>query len=470
VPPLDLSPEEFRAAAAQVADAAERFLAGLDDRRVAPDTTGADVAAAFGGPVPEQGLGPAALDDLPKVAELGRVANARFFGYVHGSGEPVAAIADLYASVINQNATAWRSAPAGVAIERTVVGWLADAIGCAGFSGAFTSGGSLANLMALAMARESRLPANENGARPAVVYVSSEAHMSMHKALALLGLGRANLRVIDVDDDLRMRVDVLEQAIAQDRAAGRPAIAIVATAGTVNTGAIDPLAAIARVARDNDLWLHVDGAYGAPAAIAVPERFAGLELADSISLDAHKWLYQPLDCSVLLYRDPAIARTTFAYTGDYARALTDDPVEGFAFFEETIELSRRFRALKLWASLRYHGLARFREAIRANLEQAQLLARLVEAEPGLELLAPAELSAVCFRVSDAGDAASLNARNEEILRRVTREGRVYLSNASIRGAFALRACFVNHRTTDADVEAIIAAVSAAATARTQPPA
>jgi aromatic-L-amino-acid decarboxylase len=462
---LDLPPDEFRAAADRVTAAAEEFLAGLDARRVSPDTSGAQVAARFGGPAPEDGLGAAALDDLSAVSDLGRVANARFFGYVHGSGEPVAAIADLYASVINQNATAWRSSPAGIAIERTVVGWLAEAIGCAGFSGVFTSGGSLANLMALAMARESRLPGNEEGARPGVVYTSAEAHMSMHKALALLGLGRANLRVIGVDDDFRMRVDALEQAIAADRAAGRPAVAVVATAGTVNTGAIDPLAEIARVARDNDLWFHVDGAYGAPAAIAVPERFTGLELADSISLDAHKWLYQPLDCSVLLYRDAAIARTTFAYTGDYARSLTTDPVEGFAFFEETIELSRRLRALKLWVSLRYHGLAAFRAAIAADLEHARLLARLVEAAPELELLAPVELSAVCFRVNDGDDEAALNARNAEVLRRVNREGRVYLSNATIHGAFALRACFVNHRTTDADVEAIVSAVSAAASSR-----
>ena len=156
----------------------------------------------------------------------------------------------------------------------------------------------------------------------------------------------------------------------------------------------------------------------------------------------------------------AIARTTFAYTGDYARSLTADPVEGFAFFEESIELSRRFRALKLWLSLRYHGLGAFRAAIARDLEHARLLARLVEAEPALELLAPVELTAVCFRVSH-GDPSSLDARNAAILQRVVRDGRVYLSNASIRGAFALRACFVNHRTTDDDVAAIVAAVLAA---------
>jgi glutamate/tyrosine decarboxylase-like PLP-dependent enzyme len=284
--------------------------------------------------------------------------------------------------------------------------------------------------------------------------------MSMPKAMAMLGIGRANLRTIAVDDDFRMRVDALEAAVAADRGAGRQAIAVVATAGTVNTGAIDPLDEVARVAHDNDLWLHVDGAYGVPAALAAPERFAGLALADSISLDAHKWLYQPLDCSVLLYRDDTIARTTFAYTGDYARSLTADPVEGFAFFEESIELSRRFRALKLWLSLRYHGLGAFRAAIGRDLEHARLLARLVEAEPALELLAPVELSAVCFRVID-GDPSSMDARNAEILQRVQRDGRVYLSNASIGGAFALRACFVNHRTTDDDVAAIVAAVLAA---------
>jgi len=458
---LDLPPDEFRSAADAVTAAAAQFLAELDARPVFPATSGEQTAAIFGGPAPEEGLGSVAFEDLALVAAHARATNARFFGYVHGSGEPVAALGDLYASVLNQNVTAWRSSPAAITIERTVAGWLADAIGCPGFAGAFTSGGSMANLMGLAMAREVRAPANEEGARPALVYASEEAHMSVPKAMALLGIGRANLRPIPVDDDFRMRVDALDAAIAEDRTAGRHAIAIVATAGTVNTGAIDPLEDIARVARDNDLWLHVDGAYGAPAALAVPDRFTGLALADSISLDAHKWLYQPLDCSLLLFRDTAIARTTFAFTGDYARSFATDAVEGFAFFEESIELSRRFRALKLWLSLRYHGLARFREAIAADLAHARLLARLVQSEPALELLAPVELSAVCFRVNDGGDQAALDRHNAEILQRVVRDGRVYLSNATIRGAFALRACFVNHRTTDDDVAAIVAAVLAA---------
>jgi glutamate/tyrosine decarboxylase-like PLP-dependent enzyme len=195
--------------------------------------------------------------------------------------------------------------------------------------------------------------------------------------------------------------------------------------------------------------------------LAVPERLAGLALADSLSVDAHKWLYQPLDCSALLYRDAEIARQSFAYTGDYAKSLSADPVEGFAFFEESIELSRRFRALKLWLSLRYHGLGQFRQAIGNDLRHGQLLAELIEAEPSLELLAPVELSAVCFRWT-GGSAATLDERNQQILQRVVRRGRVLLSNATLGGRFALRACIVNHRTTDQDVAAVIQEVLAAA--------
>jgi aromatic-L-amino-acid/L-tryptophan decarboxylase len=203
----------------------------------------------------------------------------------------------------------------------------------------------------------------------------------------------------------------------------------------------------------------VDGAYGALAALAAPDRLDGLALADSVSLDPHKWLYQPLDCGCLLYRDASAARRAFSHTGAYAQSLTADPVEGFAFFEESMELSRRFRALRLWTSIRYHGLAAFRAAITRDLAHAAELARLVAAEPDLELLAPATLSAVCFRRRFPADG---DARNAALLAAVNRRGRVYLSNAVVRGAFALRACFTNHRTTDADVAAVVDEVRAAA--------
>jgi glutamate/tyrosine decarboxylase-like PLP-dependent enzyme len=297
-----------------------------------------------------------------------------------------------------------------------------------------------------------------------VVYASDEIHMSIPKSVALLGIGRDNLRLVPTDAVFRMIPEQLEARIRQDKAAGKTPIAIVASAGTVNTGAIDPFRQIAEIAHRHGAWFHIDGAYGALAAMADREKFDGLELADSISLDPHKWLYQPLDCGCLLYRSSEAAQTTFAHSGDYARSLTADPVEGFAFFEESLELSRRFRALKLWLSLRYHGLAAFRESINRDLRHARRLAERVQKEPELELLAPVELSAVCFRHKGTSGIAeeSLNQFNLALLKRVVERGRVYLSNASLRGKFCLRACIVNHRTKDADVDSVVTEVLAAA--------
>ncbi len=458
MPSLELSPDDFAALAGGVTRLARGWLAGLDGRSITPRASGADLAARLGGPAPEEGVGAAVLEKLAAVAEGSRAQNGRFLGYVLGSGEPAGAAADLLASVLNQNVTAWRSAPAGVTLERTVVGWLADAIGCAGFSGSLAGGGSAANLMALAMAREARAPAREDGRAEGVVYASDEVHMSIPKALALLGLGRRSLRRVPVDGALRMRADLLDAAVRDDLAAGRRPIAVVATAGTVGTGAIDPLDAAADVAARHGLWLHVDGAYGALAALATLAPFRALARADSVSLDAHKWLYQAVDCGCLLYRDPAAARRAFSDAGEYVKTLSDDPIEGFAFFDESAELSRRLRALRLWTSIQFHGLRAFREAIARDLAHARRLAARVSAEPRLELLAAPELSVVAFRhrYAEAPDA-----RNAELLRRLNARGRVYLSNARVGGAFALRACFVNHRTTDADVDAVVHEVLAA---------
>ena len=449
--PLEISAEQFRRLAHRVTDLSVSYLESLPQRETFPrDASGTKANSLFDTPLPQHGMGDRALDGLDDVLRLSRAPSPRFFAYVLGSGDPVGAVADLLASVLNQNVTAWRSGPASVTIERTVVRWLAEAIGCGELTGSLTGGGSSANVMGLMMAREARQAANEEGARGGVVYASREVHMSIGKAIALLGLGHRNLRLIPVDENFRMRTDELERTITRDRTEGKVPIAVVASAGTTNTGAIDPLDKIAAIARANGLWMHVDGAYGALAAIAVPDKFRGLDLADSLSLDPHKWLYQPLDCGCLLFRDPAQAHRAFAHSGDYAKSLYADPIEGFAFFEESMELSRRFRALKVWLSMRYHGLEAFRQAIQRDLNHAQSLGQLVRDCPDLELLAPIDLSAVCFRLRRGDDAF-----HERLLKQVIRRGRVYISNATIHGRFALRACFVNHRTTDADVRAVV---------------
>jgi aromatic-L-amino-acid/L-tryptophan decarboxylase len=462
---LEIAPDEFRRLSAEVTEIAAQYLSTLDSRPVFPRTSGQETNHLFQAPLLEEAMGAEAFTYLHDVVDHSRAQNGRFFGYVLGSGEPVGAIADLLASVLNQNVTAWRSAPAAVALERTVVGWLAEAIGCAGFQGSLTGGGSLANLMGLAMAREAKAPANERGlAKKCVLYALDEVHMSIPKSVALLGIGRENLRIVPAGRDFRLIPAELAQAIQADKAAGKIPIAVVASAGTVNTGAIDPLPEIAEISRQHNLWLHVDGAYGALAAIAAPDKFAGLELADSISLDPHKWLFQSLDCGCLLYRDASAAQRAFSHTGDYAKSLSSDPIESFAFFEESIELSRRFRALRLWLSLRFHGMRAFRDAIRKNMKLATRLATAIANHPEFELLAPVELSAVCFRhkVGAPATEEELNRHNSAILERLIKRGRMYLSNATVRGEFALRACIVNHRTTEADVDSVIPEVLAAA--------
>jgi aromatic-L-amino-acid/L-tryptophan decarboxylase len=464
---LEISTDQFRRLAEHVVDIAAAYLENLDHHPISPATSGEESTRLFNGALPEQGLGEEALSGLGDVVRLSRVQNGRFFGYVLGSGDPVSAAADLLASVLNQNVTAWRSGPAAVAVEQTVVSWLGQAISCPGFRGHLAGGGSSANLMALAMARESKAPSNENGiVRGMVIYASDQVHMSIPKAIALLGIGRDNVHRIATDARFRMIPEELEARLRQDTALGKTPVAVVASAGTVTTGAIDPLRQIADIARRYGAWFHIDGAYGALAAIAEPQKFEGMELADSISLDPHKWLYQSLDCGCLLYRSAEAAQKAFSHTGDYARSLSADPIEGFAFFEESMELSRRFRALKLWLSLRYHGLGAFRQSIRKDLGHAQRLAHSIKKESELELLAPVELSAVCFRHRGASrlSGEDLNRFNAAILKRTVERGHVYLSNASIYGQFCLRACIVNHRTKDSDIDSIVPEVLSAAEA------
>ena len=459
--PLALSSDDFRALAHSLSDFTADYLERLPLIRSYPENIrGADIDQLFSTDIPVDGIGGAAFDLLPEIFHNSRPASPRFFGYVFGSGEPISALGQFASAVLHQNATAWRSGPSANAIERTVVRWLASAVGCEGFSGSLTLGGSSANLMGLCMARESKLPANQTGVRGGILYCSTEAHMSTPKAAALLGLGHDSVRLIPVDDAFRMRIDLLRETIQRDVQAGLQPIAVVASAGTTATGSIDPLRQIAALCREHNLRLHIDGAYGALASLAIPDAFDGINLADSISLDPHKWLYQPTGCGCLLYRDPGDARRAFSHSGDYARSLTTDPVEGFAFFEESIELSRPFRALSLWLSLRYFGLRAFQQSIRDDLHLAQVLANFVDAEPKLERLAPVALSAVCFRYIASSDV--LDDLNRRILDRVNRRGRVYLSNATIHGHFALRACIVNHRTTEPDVHAIVTEVLAAA--------
>ena len=385
-------------------------------------------------------------------------AHPRMFGYVQSPGTALAAFADLLASTLNANLTVWRSAPAPVELERLTIDWIRQILGFnAEAGGLFVSGGSMANLAAIAAARQAK---DKSSARLRI-YASSETHFSIAKAAALLGIGRENVRHAAVDERFKIRTDDLVAKITADLEAGYVPFCVVANAGTVNTGAIDPLNEIREIASRFELWMHVDGSYGAFAVLAESARglFAGVEHADSIALDPHKWLYLPVDVGCVIYREPEIARVTFAHDADYTRVIGEEANEAFAFWDYGPELSRRFRALKVWMLLKGVGLHSLGEAIEANLACARHFESLVRGSDDFEMVAPVELSIFCFRhvplhLKNQSPQA-IDDFNERLLIALQRDGSSYLSNTTLCGRFSLRGCVLNYRTTLRDMEILL---------------
>src|SRR3954471_17408902 len=461
---LDLTGDDLRGLLAGVLALAEQELGAVRSGPVferPPSAVEVDRVVGAGRALPADGE---SVDDLlaacAAVLAAGRRTTPAFFGYVQSPPAPVGVAADLLASAADQNVTSWRSAPAAAAVEQQTLRWLGEFVGFdAAATGLLVGGGSAANLTALLVAMRA-VTRPEDDRRAMRVYASEETHFSVAKAAAALGVG---LRPVTVDDARRIDPAALRSAIAADRAAGLRPICVVANAGTTSTGTVDPLDAVASVAADAGVWLHVDGAYGAPAASDPDSRhlFAGLDRADSLCIDAHKWLYAPVDCSALLLHDPTATRRAFgAEADDYVRLLATEAAETFAFWDHGLELSRRFRALKLWATLRFHGARRLAAAIGEDIRLAAHLAALLSDADDFELLARPGLSICCFPHTPARglDEPALAAHNERILDALQRDGRVYLSNATVDGRFALRACITNFRTTPADVERVLAVV------------
>ncbi len=404
------------------------------------------------------------LDECRTMFDLSRHnGHPRFFGYVASPSTPIGAYADLIASSLNANITCWRSGPAGTEIEKMVVRWLGSLISYDdNAKGLLTSGGSMANLIALLIASRRKTGASVaqkglwNSGPPLTVYASDEVHMSIAKAADILGLGRDHVRVVKTNDRMQIDLDQLRSRITLDLEQGFRPFCVVGSAGTVNTGAVDPLEEVAALAREFDLWFHIDGAYGAPGVLDQRKKhlFAGLELADSVSLDPHKWLYVPVDAGCLLFRDEATAKAAFSTDdADYIKVhgLVDD--ETFAYWDYGVELSRRFRALKIWMTLRYYGVRRLAQTISEDIALAEYMGELVSNDSDFELLAPVELSICCFRYRPANTAESdLNQLNERIMSMVQKSGNAYVSNATVNGQFALRACITNFRTTKNDIE------------------
>ena len=396
-----------------------------------------------------------ALDDAARILDESIAqARPRYFAFIGSSGLEIGTLADLLAHTYDINLAV--DARAATEVEDQAVRWVAEFIGFPATGGAFTSGGTISNVSALAAARERALPGSRHeglGGKRVAVYCSEEVHYSVTRAVELLGIGSDHLHAVALDGLRRMRPDALAERIDRDVARGITPIAVIATAGTTLTGAVDPFDAIAEVCEARGIWLHVDGAYGLPAASTqrASREFAGFERADSCSVDAHKWLYLPKACGVVLVKDDEALASAFAHEQGY---LPHQRHELHAV-DITLEYSRPFRALKLWLAFRAHGAAQFREAIERNLDEADLLYRRLQATEDFEVLeGPPQLSIVPFRHVPPG-VSDVNAHNAALAKAIQSDGRVYLASALIDGDVWLRPCFVNFRTTEDDVLALI---------------
>lgn len=471
-PPLEMDPEEFRRLGRRAVDLAADYLAGIRAGPVFRPMTVEERRALLEQALLEDGAAPEAiLDRFERTVLPHPMGNGhpRFFGWVNAPPAPVAILAELLATAMNPSCAGGDHT--AIYLERCAVRWLAELLGypVEGGMGLLVSGGSMASLTCLAAARQRAVAAlggdvRRRGLPPEarlVLYVSDEGHSCLRKSAELLGLGAEAVRTVPVDADCRFDVAALRTAVAADRSAGRVPFCVCASAGTVNTGAIDPLEAIADLCAEERLWFHVDGAYGAPGILdpAVAACYRGMARADSLAIDPHKWFSVPVECGCALVRDGRLLRETFSLVPPYLQTEEGKGFGGLPWYAEYgFQQTRGFRALKLWMTLQHLGRRGAAAHVARHNALARRLAALVDAAPDLDLAAPVTLSIVCFRYVPAewraGDGR-LDDLNKAIMQEVQAGGEVFLTNAVLRGRFALRACILHYGTTERDLEALI---------------
>jgi aromatic-L-amino-acid/L-tryptophan decarboxylase len=462
-----MDPAAFRAAGHAVVDLMADYLEGVEGRSVFPVIEPGSLRPLFPTLAPEEPEPlDEILDDYRRLIEPNAThwQHPGFFAYFATTASGPGILGEMLTAALGQNAMLWRTSPIGTELEEVVVDWLRQALGLPdAFDGLLTDTASISSLIALAGARQAAgIDAAARGlaGRPDLpalrVYASTEAHSSIEKACMTLGLGRDALVRVRADERFAMLPEALAAAIDADRAAGHRPLAIVATLGTTSSTSVDPMAAIAEIAEREGLWLHVDAAYAGVVAM-LPERqapFAGWERADSIVVNPHKWLFTPLDASLLLSRRMTDLHAAFSLVPEYLRTLGREATVR-DYHEYTPQLGRRFRALKLWIQLRWFGLEGMRRRIERHLEMAQAFARWVDADPDWERLAPVPFSTVCFRWnprSRASSEAELDTRNAAIMDAVNRTGEVFLSHTRLRDRFTIRMAIGNLRTEPHNVE------------------
>ena len=451
----------FRALSHEALDDAIDYLATIGDRE-AWKAMPPEIVASLEEPLPRD---PTPLAEVYKQFassilpyHSGNI-HPRFFGWVQGTGTPTGMLADMLASEMNPNVGGRNHG--AVYVERAVIRWFCDLFKYPkSASGVMTVGTSAANLIAVLVARMQALPdVRETGVRNEggrlVAYASHATHACVRRAFEVSGLGSASLRILATDSNHRIDPNGVERAIADDRAAGHRPFMLIANAGTVDVGAIDPMVELAEIAKREKLWFHVDGAYGATAVMS-PElapKFEGIEQADSIAFDFHKWLQVPYDAGCLIVRNGDLHRNAFASTPNYLTRLPDGLASAQPWFTDyTIDLSRGFRALKVWFTIKEHGSLDLGRAMELNVRQARMLADLVDDDPEFELLAPVALNVVCFRFRREGtNEAILDRMNDDIVITLQKSGEAVTSSTTIGNRRAIRACIVNQRTTVDDI-------------------
>jgi aromatic-L-amino-acid decarboxylase len=444
---LELSRDEMRRLGYRVIDLLVEHFAGMRSNPVGAKGTPAELLRRLGGAPsempndPDQLLDRLAADVFPNNLH---VDHPRFFAFVPGPGNYVSTMADALASGFNVFNGTWLGGSAAAAIELTVIDWFRSFCGLPESAGGlFVSGGSAANLTGLHAARVAKLGQQTGNA---VIYFSDQTHYSVERALRVLGFGQEQFRKIPSDDQFRLPLDSLREAIAADRKAGRRPFCVVANAGTTNTGAVDPLPELADLCAAEGLWFHADGAYGAAAIICERgrEKLKGLDRVDSLSLDPHKWLFQPFECGCLLVRDAAQLKSAFQLMPEYMRDVHRHTAETNPA-DYGVQLSRGFRALKVWLSMNTFGMGAFRNAVTRGFELAEFAERELRRRPNFEILSPAEMAIVAFRL---GKEDGLQTR---LVEQMLADGFAFLTSTMLKGVTALRLCTINPRTTEDDI-------------------
>ncbi len=425
--------EQHRYLGKRVAEIVSEHVAGLADRRVTPEATPAQLEKLFDEPLPETGI---SIDEILSrfrndiAPHAMGVPSPRYFGQFNPTPLPIAVWADVFTSMLNQNAGAWRNGPTSAMIEARVIRWLCGLLDYGPQSfGTLASGGSEANLIALKCARDSVAPTIKNP----LVYSSEQCHYSIDKSVDILGMGRNSLRKIPTDDRFHVRIDALREQVARDRNEGYAPACIVGVAGTTSTGVIDPLEDLAAVARENDCWYHVDAAYGAPLAFSSKHKpkLQGIEHADSITFDPHKWMFVPFSCGAVLVRDGGrVLRDAFDMSPEYLSEDRGGADVEFDFFRYGQMGTRRFNSLKLWMAIKFMGREGYARTVERQIELANYLASRIDALPDFERLGEVETAVCCFRHKSGSDQ-----RLQQI---IERKGEVWLTTTVLHGRRALR--------------------------------